>query len=28
VSVKYEKGTVRDTLENVDQYIVTLNAKY
>jgi hypothetical protein len=28
VSVEYEKGTVRDTLEKVDQYMVTLNAKY
>ena len=28
IAVEYENGTVRDTLEKVDQYMVTLNAKY
>jgi hypothetical protein len=28
ISFKYENGTKRDTLEDVDQYMVSLNAKY
>jgi hypothetical protein len=28
ISFKYENGTKRDTLEEVDQYLVSLNAKY
>jgi hypothetical protein len=28
ISVEYQQGTKRDTLDEVDQYLVTLNAKY
>ncbi|MGH6736646.1 MAG: hypothetical protein ACRECX_11295 [Methyloceanibacter sp.] len=28
IAIEYQNGTKRDTLENVDQYLVTLNAKY
>ena len=28
ISLEYDNGTKRDTLEKVDQYMVTLNAKY
>jgi len=28
VSVEYQNGTQRDTLEKLNQYLVTLNVKY
>jgi hypothetical protein len=28
ISIEYQNGTKRDTLEKLDQYLVTLNVKY